>query len=145
MSELKIQVDSDLRNPILVSISEYRGVERLDIRHHYEDSNGEYQPTQRGISMPVSYAESLMIVVETAVPNSDNTPLLVQVDCDVRDPLHVSVAPYRNEMRLDVRHYYDDDGVLKPGRKGVNLPWADRDCLLQSLRELLCDRILFPA
>jgi hypothetical protein len=145
MSELKVQVDSDLRNPILVSISEYRGVERLDIRHHYVDGSGEYRPTQKGISIPVSYAESLMIVLETAVPNSDNTPLLVQVDCDVRDPLHVSLAPYRNEMRLDVRHYYDDYGALKPGRKGVNLLWTDREQLLHALRELLGDRILFPA
>ena len=44
-----------------ISINEYRGELRLDIRHYYFDANkGEYLPTPKGTSIPLSEANAFV-------------------------------------------------------------------------------------
>lgn len=45
--------------PVIVSISEYKGVERLDIRHYWTTDQGTMAPSQKGVSLPLEYAEEL--------------------------------------------------------------------------------------
>ena len=137
MSELCVRVASDVRNPIVVSVSQYRGLTRLDIRHNFTDEGGELRPTKKGISVPIADVQALVTALETAVAPADNTKTIAEVDVDVREPLFVSVEPYKGKLRLDVRHYYDDRGELRPGKKGINMPWQDRDALLAAVREVI--------
>lgn len=62
-----IQVDTDVRNPIFVSRSMYRGVLRLDVRHYYDD-RGQWQPTRKGISLPMAEREQLVAAICSAAP-----------------------------------------------------------------------------
>ena len=137
MSDLRVRVASDVRNPIVVSASQYRGLTRLDIRHNFTDEGGELRPTKKGVSIPIADAQALVMALETAVAPADNTKTVAEVDADVREPLFVSVEPYKGKMRLDVRHYFGDRGELRPGIKGVNVPWQDRDALLAAVREVI--------
>lgn len=141
MSDLKVQVQCALRNPIVVSVNEYRGQKRLDVRHHYTGDDGELHPTKKGISVPLDAAMELVIALEGVAPPPDNTKTLVQVAIDVREPVHISVAPYKNVMRLDVRHYYEEGGEMLPGAKGINLPWAERQALLNALYQVLAEPV----
>ncbi len=50
----------DKRQPVVVAISEFKGVQRLDIRHYYKDAAAELQPTQKGVSIEVEYMDSLI-------------------------------------------------------------------------------------
>jgi len=134
MSEFIVVLDVALRNPIIVSISDFRGESRLDVRHHYEGDDGELHPTKKGINMPALYVPALLIALEAAHPPKGDGPARVQVKVDVREPIFVSVDLYRKELRLDVRHFYDDHGDLRPGFKGMNMPWAEREKLLEALR-----------
>jgi hypothetical protein len=62
-----IPVDTDVRNPIFVSRSMYRGVLRLDVRHYYDD-RGNWQPTRKGISLPMAEREQLVAAIRSAAP-----------------------------------------------------------------------------
>lgn len=35
---------------LVLSISEFRGVERIDLRENYLDKEGDYNPTRRGVN-----------------------------------------------------------------------------------------------
>lgn len=62
-----IRVDSDVRNPIFVSRSMFRGVLRLDVRHYYDD-HGQWRPTKKGISLPMAEREQLVAAIRSAAP-----------------------------------------------------------------------------
>ena len=136
MSEKEVRVDCVVRQPIVAGISEFKGVLRLDVRHHYEQ-DGDLRPTKRGVNVPLDDAMELVVAIEQLEQPVENTAVCKHVDVDVREPLHVSVSVFKNEWRLDVRHYYNDHGQWKPGQKGVNLPWVERDKLLAALYEVL--------
>lgn len=136
MTELRVQVDSDVRNPILVSISEYRREKRLDIRHHYE-ADGELRPTKKGINLPLDSAMALVVALEEIQEPPLGSKSLVQPRVLTREPIFISVAAYKKEMRLDLRHYFNDGTGLQPGFKGASLPWGDRDALLAALYQVL--------
>lgn len=136
MTELRVQVDSDVRNPIIVSVSEYRREKRLDIRHHYE-ADGELRPTKKGISLPLDSGMTLDLALEEIQEPPLGSKSLVQPRILTREPIFVSVAAYKKEMRLDLRHYFNDGTGLQPGFKGVSLPWGDRDMLLAALYQIL--------
>lgn len=136
MSEKNVQVDCSVSQPIVAGISEYKRVLRLDVRHHFE-RDGELQPTKRGVNVPVDQAMELVVAIEQLEQPEGNTAVVKLVKLDVREPVHVSVSVFKNEWRLDVRHYYDARGEWKPGQKGVNLPWIERDALLAALYQVL--------
>lgn len=139
--ELKVEVDCIARNPVFASIGEYRGQKRLDLRHYYTGDDGRLHPTKKGISVPLDSAMELIVALEGVTPPADGAETLVQVAIDVREPVHIKVAPYKKVMRLDVRHYYQEDGELKPGGKGVNLQWANRQALLNALYQVAAERV----
>ncbi len=45
--------------PVIVSISEYKGVRRLDVRHYWTTDEGKLAPSQKGVSISLEYAEEL--------------------------------------------------------------------------------------
>jgi hypothetical protein len=139
--EFRVEVQCAARNPIFVSISEYRREKRLDVRHYYTGDDGRLHPTKKGISIPLDSAMELVVALEEASPPRDNTATLVQVSIDVREPICIKIAPYKNVMRLDVRHYYEEAGELKPGAKGINLQWSDHQALLNALYQATAEPV----
>ena len=56
------------------------------------------------------------------------------VEAACRNPILVSTSEYRAVVRLDVRHHYTDDASeLRPTKKGVNLPVADIQTLIEGI------------
>ena len=46
--------------PIVVSINEYKGTLRLDIREYYVDAAGDMKPSQKGVNIPLELVEDLL-------------------------------------------------------------------------------------
>jgi len=51
------------RAKVRVQISEYKGVQRLDIRHLFE-KDGELLPTQKGVNIPVEFLPQLTQAIQ---------------------------------------------------------------------------------
>lgn len=60
----RVMVDADVRNPVFVQREKYRGVIKLDIRHHY-DEGGVWEPTRKGVSIPFADGERFLQAVES--------------------------------------------------------------------------------
>ena len=56
-----------------------------------------------------------------------------EVTLDTDKHTVASISEFRDEPRIDVRHYWKD----KPTQKGINLPLADAFAFLQSIVELV--------
>lgn len=120
-------------SPIFVSVGEYRKVPRLDVRHYYyPDASGIPAPTKKGVNLPAEDVMALLDAIEAVEVAETDDP--IQVDVDVRNPIFVSRSMYRGSLRLDVRHYYEDNGRWLPTRKGISLPMAERKQLMAAIR-----------
>ena len=53
VNEVSIQPDLDVREPLVVSIGVFNERARLDVRHYYENAEGELGPTKKGINVPL--------------------------------------------------------------------------------------------
>lgn len=62
----RASVDADLRQPIKVSRSEFRGKTLLDVRHYY-DAGGVWKPTKRGVSFLWDDGQGLLETVAEMV------------------------------------------------------------------------------
>lgn len=48
---LVAEVQKNMKEKIRVSIEEYRGTRFIDCRVYFEDDNGEWRPTKKGIAL----------------------------------------------------------------------------------------------
>ncbi len=65
--EILVQaIDKTLGNRIHVRISEFKDRDYLDIRNYYEDENGEWKPTRKGIAIPVEFYDELVASIAAA-------------------------------------------------------------------------------
>lgn len=123
----------EAESPIFVSVGEYRKVPRLDVRHYfYPDTTGIPAPTKKGVNLPAEDVMALLDAIEAIETAVTGEP--IQVDADVRNPIFVSRSMHRGNLRLDVRHYYDDNGRWQPTRKGVSLRMTEREQLVAAIR-----------
>ena len=53
MDELIEQFEKNATEVVRVSLTEYRGRKLVDIRVYYSDSEGQYRPTKKGVSLSV--------------------------------------------------------------------------------------------
>lgn len=49
-----------VREPLVVTVSDFKGKIRLDIRHHYDDKEGGSAPSKKGINLPIKDAVILV-------------------------------------------------------------------------------------
>ena len=80
MDEVAIQVDIDVKNPVMVTISEYAGTPRFSIRHYYEADDGELRPTKRGISIPADDTPALHSAIVAAYREATGKDLFEHVE-----------------------------------------------------------------
>ncbi|UJR15605.1 hypothetical protein I4U23_002541 [Adineta vaga] len=59
-------------------------------------------------------------------PNEDTVPSTVGLNgerlYEIGKSRFVSVSQFRGKPYINIREYYDDNGVQKPGKKGISLP-----------------------
>jgi len=67
---ITITADLDVRETVIVSVSEYNGKWRLDIRHFWQDDAGEFKPSKKGINILLDEAEDLISTIQLAVEGS---------------------------------------------------------------------------
>ena len=51
MDELIEQFEKNATEVVRVSLTEYRGRKLVDVRVYYSDSEGQYRPTKKGVSL----------------------------------------------------------------------------------------------
>ena len=60
----------------------------------------------------------------------------VQTKYDLSKNKFVSLESWKGNDMLDIREYYQSDGVLKPGKKGISLPPVQAKVLLSNLEDI---------
>ena len=51
-------------------------------------------------------------------------------------PRFISRSEFKNKVSLNIREYYEKDGKILPGKKGINLSKEEFDLLLEHLEEI---------
>lgn len=127
------QIES--REPIIITVSEFHGKNRLDIRHYFIMNDGPH-PTKHGINILLSEAEAIFSAVQTLI----NDPSIKKIVPPLGNAMVVcTVGEYRETMRLDIRHYWTPEGKTEaiPTRKGVNIPVDRASQFLSEFRNVL--------
>lgn len=134
MSDRQVIFNKEGRNPLVVALTTYKGVQRLDIRYHYYDGDA-LAPTKRGISLPVATGLAEEVIRAARQVNGE----VHELDAQAREPLLVQQSVYRGRVRLDIRRHYWQDGNLRPGKRGVSLSVDDglADAVLGAAVQLL--------
>ena len=53
MSEVVAEMEKSVTEKIFFSLSEFKGKSYADVRVHYEDDEGEWKPTKKGVTVAV--------------------------------------------------------------------------------------------
>ena len=59
MSNLIYQIEKNGNEVVRFEVSEFKGKEYINIRIWYEAGNGEYKPTQKGVTLDLDKADEL--------------------------------------------------------------------------------------
>ncbi|KAL3667240.1 hypothetical protein V7S43_007474 [Phytophthora oleae] len=124
-----------------VTVRKWKNMKFVDIREFYDD-NGQPKPGKKGISLSPdqweklysfsdTIAEAIQLVEEDKVGMESLAGVpgcILRPDGDVRAialPLsnkrRITIRYFRNGILIDLREFYDQDGVSKPGKKGISL------------------------
>ncbi|KAE8895413.1 hypothetical protein PF005_g872 [Phytophthora fragariae] len=124
-----------------VTVRKWKAMKFVDIREFY-DANGAAKPGKKGISLSPdqweklssfsdAIAEAIQLVEEDNVGMESLASVpgcILRPDGDVRAiavPLsnkrRATVRYFRNGVLIDIREFYDQNGVLTPGKKGISL------------------------
>jgi len=68
------------------------------------------------------------------------TETKILVETTVQNPVQVSASEFKGKPRADVRHYYENDGELRPTQKGINIPLDEVPALIAALEQLLAEQ-----
>jgi hypothetical protein len=119
------------REPVVIQVKEYEGLERLDIRHWFS-ANGHLAPTKKGVNVPTSYAQTLLenIMLVSVGANDSIMAGFGQT--------HVKVCrnEYKGKLYLDIRHYFAGKTSYAPTPKGVSIPWEYVKAFLKALADI---------
>ncbi len=66
-NEINVEVETEVKQPITVAVSDWRGVQCLSIRHWYETPQGTYARTQKGVMLPLADGEKLIAAIQEAM------------------------------------------------------------------------------
>lgn len=106
----------DLGRDRKISVTEFKGRRYVNIREYY-DAGGEMKPGRKGVSLTREQWDMLTQVkdeVNQAVVSDDKF-------WDLGRNKRVSLNEFRGNVLFDIREYYDAQGQMKPGKKGIAL------------------------
>lgn len=106
-----------------VVVGEYRGKKNLSLREYYE-KDGKWLPGKKGISL----SQEQWIALKKHVA-SDDVGKQLKADPNAADFLvgelsptrRLTISSFRNSPTIGVREYYEKDGKMLPGFKGMNM------------------------
>jgi hypothetical protein len=75
--ELTMEAELDIREPLVVSISDFRGTARFDVRHYFVNDAGEMAPSKKGINIPLELVPRLLDALVTAYNEASGEDLAV--------------------------------------------------------------------
>ncbi|RHY27708.1 hypothetical protein DYB32_006597, partial [Aphanomyces invadans] len=123
----------DLSSKKLVSVRAWKSAILVDIREYF-DSNGERKPGKKGISLTTDQFHAVMNLIDDIdlsvnwVQNPDKSVANYTVDTlsdvepnSISSKRRVSVRKFKSMVLVDIREYYDANGTMKPGNKGISL------------------------
>ena len=118
----------DEKGLVRISKRTFKNVELVDIRKFYvdksDDKNGDDQvmkPGRQGLSLTLSQFETLMKSkdeIDRAFSEDD------EISIEISAKKKASVQLWNAKMYLDLREYYEKEGEMRPGKKGIKLTIA---------------------
>lgn len=71
-NEVNVEVETTVREPVTVELTEWQGSDYLSVRHWYQTEEGTYARTKKGIMIPLADADKLMVAIQEAVSQAGN-------------------------------------------------------------------------
>jgi len=105
-----------------IKVDKWSGKAMVNIREFYSDANGEMQPGKKGLSMPLDQYQALLAGVQAINAAVDNEGSGEGYAAELSRTRKVTVRQYGKTLMVDLREFYDKDGGLAPGKKGISLP-----------------------
>ena len=113
-----------------VSVGEYRGRKHVSLREFYL-KDGAWLPGKKGINLSVEQWRSLKTAAPrvTARLRSGETPTETDTVAELGGRRRVTCGAFRGAATVGVREYYEKNGEMLPGFRGLNMSAEQWDTL----------------
>ena len=113
-----------------VSVGEYRGRKHVSLREFYL-KDGAWLPGKKGINLSVEQWRSLKTAAPrvTARLRSGETPAETDTVAELGGRRRVTCGAFRGAATVGVREYYEKNGEMLPGFRGLNMSAEQWDTL----------------
>ncbi|GAB9463928.1 hypothetical protein Gpo141_00001374 [Globisporangium polare] len=138
-----------------VTVRKWRSAVLIDIREFYDD-NGVSKPGKKGISLSMDQwrsfqrlrshiNEAVAIVEDNNVDEHSLQEVEERISADSKERTiaftlsskrRISVRFFRAAVLIDLREFYDQDGMSKPGKKGISLSKEQWESLCEVQEEV---------
>ena len=117
---------AELSSTKRVVVRKYKNVALVDVREYYQQPAGEgsWKPGKKGISLTKAQWDALASVlasVPEAMAEAERVPGKEVVVGELGSKRKCTVSVFKGKPLLNVREYYEKNGVMCPGAKGVAL------------------------
>ena len=105
-----------------VGVRSFRGKTLVDVREFYTNDAGVLLPGSKGMSMTESQFQALCKNAEN-VSRETQKPLddFVESFFPLSPTRRMTVRVYAGSVMVDLREFYEKDGEMRPGKKGISL------------------------
>jgi hypothetical protein len=131
----RCRISLDDFNDLFVTAVPYKGEINIHIRH-FTNSNGNYFPTKKGVTFPLSRWLMFESILPDIDQNLQNGGAAEGMKCHLGGGVYVSITP--GYATVDVRHFWKPEDAMEPvpTRKGVTLNKYKLARLLQAVQEV---------
>ena len=127
----------DLGRERKISVSEFKGRRYVNIREYYDAGGGEMRPGKKGVSLNREQWDMLTQVKDEVNAAETSKDKFWELGNNKR----VSFNEFRGNVLYDIREYYDAQGEMKPGKKGISLSW-EQWCGVHAVTDEITDAII---